>query len=88
MKIHEHTESITFYVTQLTSPPIILGHPWLVIHGWSLTVRPGHRPHARRGTSSWPLYSLSAGEQKAMGKYFITGPLDPRRLPWLRGAYL
>ncbi|KAL0188416.1 hypothetical protein M9458_015515, partial [Cirrhinus mrigala] len=30
--IGTHSETIKFYVTKITSPPIILGHPWLVTH--------------------------------------------------------
>ncbi|KAI2646182.1 Transposon Tf2-9 polyprotein [Labeo rohita] len=30
--IGTHTETIKLYITKLSSPPIILGHPWLVTH--------------------------------------------------------
>ncbi|KAL0163498.1 hypothetical protein M9458_039251 [Cirrhinus mrigala] len=30
--IGTHSETIKFYVTKISSPPIILGHPWLVTH--------------------------------------------------------
>ncbi|KAL0192566.1 hypothetical protein M9458_010862, partial [Cirrhinus mrigala] len=32
LQIDNHFEKIHFHVTKITSPPIILGHPWLVAH--------------------------------------------------------
>ncbi|KAL0151619.1 hypothetical protein M9458_053020, partial [Cirrhinus mrigala] len=32
LQIDNHSEKIHFHVTKITSPPIILGHPWLVTH--------------------------------------------------------
>ncbi|KAL0196874.1 hypothetical protein M9458_005414, partial [Cirrhinus mrigala] len=32
LQIDNHFEKIYFHVTKITSPPIILGHPWLVTH--------------------------------------------------------
>ncbi|KAL0155372.1 hypothetical protein M9458_049635, partial [Cirrhinus mrigala] len=32
LQIDNHFEKIHFHVTKITSPPIILGHPWLVTH--------------------------------------------------------
>ncbi|KAI2646957.1 Transposon Tf2-9 polyprotein [Labeo rohita] len=31
--IGNHTEKIQLYITKITSPPVILGHPWLIPHG-------------------------------------------------------
>ncbi|KAL0164906.1 hypothetical protein M9458_040659, partial [Cirrhinus mrigala] len=30
--IGNHTEKIQLYITKITSPPVILGHPWLITH--------------------------------------------------------
>ncbi|KAI2658603.1 Transposon Tf2-8 polyprotein [Labeo rohita] len=30
--IDNHAEKIHFFITKITSPPIILGHPWLITH--------------------------------------------------------
>ncbi|KAL0159296.1 hypothetical protein M9458_043021, partial [Cirrhinus mrigala] len=32
LQIDSHSEKIHFHITKITSPPIILGHPWLVTH--------------------------------------------------------
>ncbi|KAL0200244.1 hypothetical protein M9458_003431, partial [Cirrhinus mrigala] len=30
--IDNHSEKIHFFITKITSPPVILGHPWLIMH--------------------------------------------------------
>ncbi|KAI2647704.1 Transposon Tf2-6 polyprotein [Labeo rohita] len=32
LNIDNHSEKIHLFITQITSPPIILGHPWLITH--------------------------------------------------------
>lgn len=45
LKIHEHTKSLKFYVTKITSPPIILSHPWLVTHNPLISLTPHRTIH-------------------------------------------
>ncbi|KAL0151257.1 hypothetical protein M9458_053448 [Cirrhinus mrigala] len=32
LQIDNHSEKIHFFITKITSPPVILGHPWLIMH--------------------------------------------------------